>query len=131
MHLGILELAAIAFATGTTVVVAFQIALALGAPWGAYAMGGRYPGRFPLPMRVAAVIQAIVLGAIAVIVLSRAGLFVTDLTEAFAWSIWIAVVVSALSVAVNMASPSAPERRIWVPVGLVMLSSALIVALTG
>ena len=29
-------------------VAAFQIALAAGAPWGAYAMGGAVPGQLPL-----------------------------------------------------------------------------------
>ena len=28
-------------------VVAFQLALAAGAPWGTYAMGGAYAGRLP------------------------------------------------------------------------------------
>lgn len=29
------------------VVAAFQLALALGAPWGEMAMGGKFTGRFP------------------------------------------------------------------------------------
>ena len=39
--------AAILFAAVTVGVIAFQFALALGAPWGAYAMGGAFPGRYP------------------------------------------------------------------------------------
>ena len=35
-------------------VVAFQLALAAGAPWGAYAMGGAFPGQFPSALRIAA-----------------------------------------------------------------------------
>lgn len=52
-------MAALVFAVAAGGVVAFQIAIALGAPWGEYAMGGATPGRFPPPMRVAAVVQAL------------------------------------------------------------------------
>lgn len=55
-------------------VVAFEVALALGAPWGAYAMGGAFRGRYPTSMRVAAVAQAVVILLMAAVVLSRAGL---------------------------------------------------------
>ena len=53
------ETLAVVFALVTGLVVAFQVALALGAPWGAYAMGGAFPGRMPPPLRVAALIQAL------------------------------------------------------------------------
>jgi hypothetical protein len=36
--------AAIVFSLFTAGVIAFQLALAAGAPWGEYAMGGAYPG---------------------------------------------------------------------------------------
>ena len=57
------EALAVVFALVTGMVVAFQVALALGAPWGAYAMGGAFPGRMPPPLRVAALIQAALLAA--------------------------------------------------------------------
>jgi hypothetical protein len=124
-------LAAIVYAVGTAGVVAFQIALAAGAPWGAYAMGGGVPGRFPPPMRVAALVQAAVLGALAVVALSRAGVAWPSLATAVPWLIWVVVAVAALSVALNLSSRSAGERRIWVPVGLVLLVSSVTVALTA
>jgi len=40
-------------------VVLFQLALALGAPWGAMAMGGKFPVRLPSTMRIAALAQAV------------------------------------------------------------------------
>ncbi|MSP57207.1 MAG: hypothetical protein EXR69_16670, partial [Myxococcales bacterium] len=55
--------AAIAYALATALVVGFQVALALGAPWGELAMGGAFPGRFPPAMRVAAVVQGALLAA--------------------------------------------------------------------
>ena len=42
--------AAVLFTLVTTGAVAFQVALSLGAPWGSYAMAGKFPGRLPTPM---------------------------------------------------------------------------------
>ena len=124
-------LAAIIYAVATAGVIAFQVALALGAPWGAYAMGGASPGRLPPAMRVAALVQAAVLGALAVVVLSHAGLALPSLARAYPWLIWIAVAVSALSVLLNAITRSAGERRIWLPVALVLLLGSVTVALTA
>ena len=124
-------LAAIIYAVATAGVIAFQVALALGAPWGAYAMGGASPGRLPPAMRVAALVQAAVLGALAVVVLSHAGLALPTLARAYPWLIWIAVAVSALSVLLNAITRSAGERRVWLPVALVLLLCSVTVALTA
>ena len=123
--------AAVLFAVVTAGVIVFQIGLALGAPWGAYAMGGRYPGRYPAGMRVAAVVQAVALVVLAVIVLSTAGLVVPSLSEGFPWLVWLTVAFSAVSLVLNLITPSAGERRIWAPVGAVLLASSLTVALTA
>ncbi len=122
-------IAALVFAVVAGGVIAFQLALALGAPWGRYAMGGAFPGRFPPPMRVAAVVQAILIALLAVVVLSAAGLVLPDLATAAPWLVWVAVVVSAIAVVLNVISRSAGERRIWVPVATVLLVSSLLVAL--
>ncbi len=55
-------------------VIAFQVALAAGAPWGAIAMGGAFPGQFPPELRVAAVVQAVLLAGLALVVLARVGI---------------------------------------------------------
>lgn len=125
------DLAAILFAVITCGVIAFQIALALGAPWGAYAMGGAVPGRYPPRLRVAAIGQAVLLGVLAVIVLSSAGLIEVAIVSDLPSLIWIVVAFSAVSVGLNSISRSAGERRIWVPVALLMLGSSLIVAVGG
>lgn len=124
-------LAAITYTIATAGVITFQVAMALGAPWGAYAMGGASPGRFPPAMRAAALVQAAVLGALAVAVLSRAGLALPSLAEAYPWLIWVAVAVSAFSVLLNVITRSAGERRIWLPVAVVLLVSSVTVALTA
>jgi hypothetical protein len=121
-------LAAFAYLVATLVVIGFQVALALGAPWGGYAMGGRFPGRFPPSMRLLAMAQAAVLSLLALVVLESAGLVSLGLAD---WLIWVAVAVSAVSVVMNAASRSPGERRLWMPVGLVMLASSLIVALSA
>lgn len=125
------EVAPIAYAIATAGVIAFQVALALGAPWGAYAMGGASPGRFPPAMRAGALVQAALLGALAAVVLSSAGFVLPSLPQAAPWLIWVVVAVTAGSLVLNAISPSAGERRVWVPVGLVLLVSSLAVALTA
>ena len=53
--------AAFVFVFFCGIAVLFQLALAAGAPWGGVAMAGKYPGRWPAPMRVAALVQAVFL----------------------------------------------------------------------
>lgn len=123
--------AGLAYAIVLAGVIAFQLALALGAPWGSYAMGGAFPGRFPMRMRIAAVVQAALLALTVPIVLSRAGLVLPAWSEAAGRLIWVVVAVTVVSLILNLITPSAGERRIWVPVALVMLISSLVVALTA
>ncbi|MEW5992535.1 MAG: hypothetical protein AB1736_14495 [Chloroflexota bacterium] len=120
--------AAVAFLVVTTAAVGFQLALAAGAPWGAYAFGGAFPGRFPTRLRIAAVGQAILLASIGAIVGSRAGLFEFPALAALPSLIWLVVAFSAVSLAFNAISRSPGERRLWVPVAVVMLLSSLVVA---
>jgi hypothetical protein len=120
---------AIVFAAVTAAVVAFQLALAAGAPWGAYAMGGAFPRRMPTPMRVAAVVQAALLAVVALLVLSAAGLVGVELADEWAWLAWVPVVVSAVAVVLNASTRSAGERRLWLPVTVILVLCSLGVAL--
>ena len=122
--------AALVFALITIAVVLFQIALALGAPWGRYAMGGRFSGRLPPAMRVAALVQAALLVVLAVIVLADAGVLAADAARALPWLIWVPVIVSGIALVLNVITPSAGERRIWAPVAALMLLASLVVALS-
>jgi len=123
------QVLAIVYAITTALVVGFQLALAAGAPWGAYAMGGAFSGRMPSAMRVAAVVQAAVLIGLALVVLSRAELVVPDLVETWPWLVWIPAVVSAVAVVLNASTRSQGERRIWLPVALLLLLGSVGVAL--
>lgn len=121
--------AALVFSVLVGIVALFQLALAAGAPWGHLAMGGRHSGRLPPELRIAAVIQGAILGLLALVVLGRAGFDVPLVAGWPAWTCWIPVGVSALSLLMNLATPSKPERRLWAPVAAVMLGTSLVVAL--
>ncbi|HEX6129839.1 MAG TPA: hypothetical protein VF071_12535 [Candidatus Limnocylindria bacterium] len=123
------DVLAIIFALTTALVVGFQLALALGAPWGEYAMGGAFPGRMPPAMRAAGVVQAAILAGLAVVVISGSGLAVPGIVDRWPWLAWVPVAVSALAVLLNASTRSRGERRIWLPVAIVLLGCSLGVAL--
>jgi hypothetical protein len=122
--------AALVFAGLTLVVILFQLALALGAPWGAYAMGGAFPGVYPPAMRIAALVQIAVLALIALVVLARAGLVPPRWSPAAGILVWIVVGLLGVGVVLNLISPSPIERLIWAPVTVLLLLSTLRVALS-
>lgn len=121
--------AAIVFTVLIGIVILFQLALALGMPWGSFAMGGKYPGKFPPFMRRAALFQILILAALAVIVLSKAELAYPGLYSFANIAIWFVVGFSVLSTILNLITKSVWERRIWAPVSILMLISSTIVAL--
>lgn len=116
------------FAGLTVLVCTFQLALALGAPWGQFAMGGGSPGVYSAPMRVAAVVQMFALGALALVILSRAGVTLTTWRAVSKWAAWGVVVLLGVSVVLNLVTPSSPERLIWAPVAIALFLTALRVA---
>jgi hypothetical protein len=96
-------------------VAAFQIALALGAPWGAHAYGGRAAtpdGVLPIGYRVASVAAAPLLSLAAWVLLARAG--VVDRRQVSGVAIrratWAVAAFMAVNTAGNLASTSAIER---------------------
>jgi hypothetical protein len=100
------RIAAIVFTAITLGVVAFQIALALGAPWGEYAMGGAFSGQYPPELRVGAVLQAILLAGFAAVVLARADLIQVRWLQRARWLIWIVVALFAIFLVLNLITPS-------------------------
>ena len=94
---------------------AFQAALALGAPLGHMAWGGRHSGPLPSRLRVAsaAVLLVPVLGAIAVLqaegVVTRPGPVTAD------GLLWALASLFGVSLLANLASTSLAERRFGVP----------------
>lgn len=128
----ITSVAAIVFTVVTSVVAGFQLGRALGAPWGAYAMSGRFPGAFPPLMRVAAIMQAVLLALMVLIVLSRAGFLFPQWAGVSTWAVWVVVAVSAVALVLNTITPSKDEQGRapqLAPVSGVMLISSFAVAL--
>ena len=126
----LLTFAGYAVAMATLFVVLFQIVMAIGAPWGHLAMGGRYPGKYPTKIRVAALIQAVLLSLLAVVVLIRARLILPDLYEATDIGIWVVVVIYAISLVMNLITPSKWEKILWVPVALILTVASMVIALS-
>jgi hypothetical protein len=130
-YMSLTNLAAIVFTVITAGAAVFQVAMAAGAPWGAVAMGGAYPGTFPPALRVVALFQALLLIGFALVVLSRVDLILPARSQASRWMMWVIVVFSTLSLILNLITPSAMERAIWAPVAFLMLSCSLIVTLSS
>lgn len=122
--------AAYLFSVLIAFVVVFQIALALGAPWGEMAMGGKFPGQLPSQMRIAALLQVVVLVFLVLIVLTRAGVILNDFSAFSKSAIWAVVAFSLIGTILNIITPSKKERMLWAPVAIVLLICATYVAVS-
>lgn len=122
------SVSAIIFTALTGIVIIFQGCLAAGMPWGVASMGGRYPGKYPPKMRVVAVINMLILGFIATVILSEANLMFPQLKPISSIGIWVVVVFFAIGTIMNTITPSKIER-IWTPVALIQLITSLIIAI--
>lgn len=109
-------------------VALFQLCLACGAPWGSLAMGGKYPGKLPFRLRIAALVQLVLLAFIALIIFIRAGMMLPDYLDSSRMAIWGVVAFMSISSILNLITPSKWERRIWAPVVLLLLTCSVIVA---
>lgn len=121
-------IAARIFVLLTAGAVVFQIALAAGLPWGAVAWGGAFPGVLPPHMRIASLGSVFLLGALAFVVLVRAGIVQSRWKGACAKLVWFVVAYCGLGVLANSLTPSFWERVIWVPVTVLLFATSLIVA---
>jgi hypothetical protein len=116
-------------ATGFVVIAAFQAALALGAPLGHAAWGGRQP-RLPTRLRIASAVAVVFWIVAALIVLGRAGFEVSPFPDVVErWGTWVLVVLLPLGALMNIASSSRWERYLWGPLALVLALLTLVVAL--
>lgn len=66
--------------------------------------------------------------ALAGLVLDTAGVVDLGWASRTAWIPWLPVVVSAIAFVLNASSTSELEKRLWVPVTIVLLGSSLAVA---
>jgi hypothetical protein len=88
----------------------FQACLAVGAPWGRFAYGGRHEGRLPESFRRVSAVAAPVYGVTAAVVLSETG------SPRLQRSVLSGVAIfMAVGTALNLASRSPGERMLWTP----------------
>lgn len=109
------------------VLTVFQIALALGAPAGAAAWGGSYPGVLPTRLRVAsAVVGVFFYPPLALLILDSGGVIDIGWDVSPLW-LWILTGLFLLGTLANAASRSKVER-IWAPVSLVLAICCAVIA---
>jgi hypothetical protein len=121
-------LAATLAAAGFLVIAAFQLLLALGAPLGRAAYGGRSAVLSPAFRRASAVAVVIWLLA-AVVILGAGGALAVPLPDVVLdVGAWVLVVLSVLGAIVNLASSSPWERFGWAPFSAALAVLSFIVA---
>ena len=120
------------FAFALTVVLAllaiFQLALALGAPLGRFAWGGRHRV-LPARLRVGSVVSILIYGLIAIIAWDRVGaidVFAAPISEV---GMWVVFGYFALGIPMNAISRSKPERYTMVPVSIVLAVLSFLIAM--
>ena len=111
------------FSVLPSAVVAFQLALVAGAPWGALTQGGRVSGVLPAGARFFALFSAALLLFFIFLVRARAAP-----AARYRRAVWGVVAYCALGIVANAATPSAPERMLWLPVVFAMYVTSLHVA---
>lgn len=122
-----MEAAAVIAAMLIGVLTVFQIALALGAPAGAAAWGGSYPGVLPTRLRVAsAVVGVFFYPPLALLILDSGGVIDIGWDVSPLW-LWILTGLFLLGTLANAASRSKVER-IWAPVSLVLAICCAVIA---
>ncbi|MGH2788143.1 MAG: hypothetical protein ACRDJV_09565 [Actinomycetota bacterium] len=124
-----MKIAAIVAAMLLAVVTVFQIALALGAPLGKAAWGGRYEGILPKRLRIASGVTAVVVYPLTILaILVSAGLIEGEWMPGEGRQVmWILVGLFTLGGLANLASRSKIERY-WAPVSLAVAACCAVIA---
>lgn len=109
------QIASVAAAVLIAAAAAFQLALAMGAPYGEAVFGGNAPTRsgvLTAPFRALAVVQAIVLVLIGWVLLARTqNVGIPFLGPgSLVWVTWVVVVFLMLNTVANLAAPHPIER---------------------
>ena len=85
---------------------------------GRLSQGGQLDGALPLAGRIIAALSIVILGAIALAILSADG----DWPNWPRWTAWVATAILAVSTVPIWITPSVAERELWAPIMTVMLS---------
>lgn len=129
------QTAAITAAVLFGVVALFQLALALGVPWGAFAYGGRAVrdgGTLPPTYRGASAVTAVFLVLFAIVILTRAGVVGTSGDSAMVTVMsWVIVGFMAINTPMNLLGKHWMERFVFGGITLVLVVLCAIVAAAG
>ncbi|MFB6610317.1 hypothetical protein ACFCVO_08360 [Agromyces sp. NPDC056379] len=120
--------AAIALCVILAVLALFQLALALGAPFGHFAWGGQHRV-LPARLRIGSAAAIVIYAVIAALALDRAGAIdvVSDVVSTV--GMWVVFGYFVLGIATNAISRSKPERYTMTPVVTVLAVLSLLIAL--
>jgi hypothetical protein len=130
-----IEAVAVAAALLFGVMALFQVALALGVRWGAFAFGGRAvrdDGTLPPAYRFASAVAAVVLAIFAGVILTRGGVIGTsgDSTWVTVMS-WVIVAFMAINTLMNFMGKHRIERYVFGGITVVLVVLCSIVAVAG
>lgn len=105
------------------VIIAFQVALVVGAPWGRYTQGGLNEGSLPTGARVVAAASAFLIGCMLVTVLAAVGRgpMRSAPMRSRLWAMRATTAYAGVAVVANLATRSSAERAVWAPVSVVLL----------
>ncbi|GAA2337741.1 hypothetical protein [Dactylosporangium salmoneum] len=112
--------AALAATAGCLVMIAFQLSLAAGAPFGRAAWGGAHPGRLPADLRVSSAFAVVVWAVAALVLARRAGLTSVPPAGFARVATWVLGGLVLLGALPNFASPSGWERYLWGPFAVLL-----------
>lgn len=128
---GLIRAVAVAATVGVVLVASFQVALALGVPWGRAAWGGAH-SRLPTGLRIASGFAAVFWILAALVVLARAGYEASPVPLGVArWATWVLFALLVLGTLMNLASRSRLERLIQAPTAAIVAVLAFLVTLAG
>ena len=106
----------------------FQLALALGAPWGRLAWGGQHRV-LPARLRIGSAASILIYALIAPIAWARVGV-IDVFPEGFSViAMWVVFGYFVLGILLNAISRSRPERLVMVPVTIVLSVLSFFIAL--
>ena len=125
---GVTTFAAVSVCVLLAALAVFQAVLALGAPLGQFAWGGRHRV-LPRPLRVGSLASIVIYALLAAIVLARADLLSTGVpTPVLRVAAWVVAGYFLLGTAMNLASRSKPERSVMSPVVALLCGLTVVVA---
>ena len=103
-------------------VAVFQVALVLGAPWGAYTQGGEAEGALDTSGRALAAVSCVILLVMAAAILARVreGPMKGAPRRLVAALAWFTTIYTGVAVVLNLATHSSSERAVFAPTAILL-----------